>query len=86
MPKNPKGPAFVPPVLTLHRKPPVEAILDNQTLFPPVVTGAPKVVTGGICFKKMNCELWKIIENYNFIMESEGYSNFQNFSSALKKF
>ena len=63
MPKNPKGPAFVPPVLTLHRKPPVEAILDNQTLFPPVVTGAPKVVTGapkvvtgGICFKKMNCE------------------------------
>ena len=51
-----------------------------------MVTGAPPVVTGGIFFGKIICELWKIIENSHFIMESEGYLNFQKFTSALKKF
>ena len=46
--------------------------MDNQSLFPPVVTS-------GFFFKKINCELWKIIENYCFIIESEGYLNFQKF-------
>ena len=84
---------YVFAVLTTHGNPPlaiggppVEAILNNQSLFPPVVTDAPPVVTGGIFFKKMNCELWKIVENYCFIIESEGYLNFQKFTSALKKF
>ena len=36
-------------------------------------------------FEKINGELWKIIENYYFIMESEGYLYFQKFTSALKK-
>ena len=56
----------------------MEAIFDNQSLL--------KVTTDGIFFRKMSCELWKSIENYYFIMESEGYLNFQKFTSALKKF
>ena len=39
--------------------------------------------TGGIFFKKMNCELWENIENYYFIMESEGYLNFQKFTTRI---
>ena len=34
----------------------------------------------------MNCGLWKSIENYYLIMESECYLIFQKFSSELKKF
>ena len=69
------------PVLTTHGNPPlaiggppVKAILDIQLLCPLVVTGATPVVTSEIFFRKLNCELRKIIENYYFIMESEGYS------------
>ena len=76
--------------------------LHARTDTPPQTTGGTPVTTGGgnlaysvtistgghwwNFFRKMNCELWKIIENYYFIMESEGYLNFQKFTSAFKKF
>ena len=68
-----------------YRGPPVGASLYNQSLVPPVVTVPNRWSPVEFFFEKMNFELWKIIENYYFNTESEGYLFFQKFISALKQ-